>query len=206
MQLAPTPAPLNLNASRSNAARPLKRIAPQFGILPLGMPLPGSGQAVDFAAKGLLPRLSNGLRNSGQRMWDSLILLTAANIVPVVGHLTLWPLAGASAALGVKDFLKGAHLGGKFATNMASKYPKASTIIKSLEGPFNKAAAGGYRWVDKALPAIYGGLGVFLAGLVIHPLLLIGGPMLLIHPLAYSGGFVKNFAQEAIKLAGKVAK
>jgi hypothetical protein len=165
------------------------------------VPLPEDGLPSGKPPTGVLNRLNQGLNRAGWRLWDSLNLFIAANVVPLVGHATLWPLSALAGGLAVKDFMQGSGYGAQALKKLPQQ---ARTWLQRLEQPFFKGQVSGRNWLDKSMPVIFASIGLFLAGLLIHPLLILALPLMTMTPnLAYTGGFLKGFARQVSKQIGK---
>jgi hypothetical protein len=114
------------------------------------------------------PQWGAAIKTALPRMVDALTMFAVSNLLPGVGHVFMMPIAVADGAVAVNEFRKAAGfkpLGNSTAT---------AQFFEATKAVLNKAKVEGKQW-EKPVKGAFGlGLASIAAGIIIHPLLLVG--------------------------------
>jgi hypothetical protein len=122
------------------------------------------------------PKWGDAVKASLPRLIDALSLFILSNLLPGIGHLMILPIAAVDGAVAVNEFRKAAGM------KPLGKSAATAQFFEKAKQTLDKAKIDAQTW-EKPFKGLYKfGLATLAAGVLIHPLLLVG-PLLMAVPL-----------------------
>jgi hypothetical protein len=143
------------------------------------------------------PALKQGLAHSWRRMVEAMTLFALSNLFIGPGHVFMLPVALAEGAVAMNEFRKAAGLA-PLAHNEAS-----ALFMERAKQVMDQAKLDAVKW-EKPFKATTGlGLAALAAGVLIHPLLLVGVGLLAMRVVARDIGITVSAFKQLIQTARK---